>query len=73
MWGPTDVELLAARVAAVRASVAQQDEPEFDDNSNDDMEDDEDNWSDEGLVEAIETLDLTDGHREYSFEHDNLE
>ena len=60
-WGPTKAELLDARVAAYQASVNQMDEG---DGSEDDLELDEDNWNDAGLVEALETLELADGFRD---------
>ena len=35
------------------------------DESDDDLEVEEDYWSDTGLVEALETLDLADGFRDH--------
>ena len=55
----------------MQASVAKQSEP--DDNHDEDIGEDEDAWSDGGLVEALETLELADGYSEYSFEYDNTE
>ncbi len=39
--------------------------------SDDDLELEEDSWSDDGLVEALETLDLTDGFRDYAYHECN--
>ena len=51
-----------ARVAAIQTSVAGE-EPD----SDDDLEVEEDGWSDDGLVEALETLNLADGFRDHAF------
>ena len=55
----------------MQASVARQSEP--DDDYDEDTGEDEDAWSDGGLVEALETLELADGYSKYSFEYDNTE
>ena len=71
MWGPTAAELLDARVAAVQASVTRVDN-EVDDLDDDDLEVEEEYWSDDGLVEALETLQLADGFRDQDHTHDEF-
>ena len=67
-WGPTKAELLDAKVAAVQPLVTQVQEEE---ESDDDLEVEEDSWSDNGLVEALETLDLTDSFCDYAYHECN--
>ena len=59
-WGPTDEEILNARIESVQSLVAGHGE-ELD--SDDDLDVEEDSWSDDGLVEALETLDLANGFK----------
>ncbi len=63
LWGPTAAELLDARMAAVQASVTRVDN-EVDDLDDDDLKVEEEYWSDDGLVEVLETLQLADGFQD---------
>ena len=57
-------DLLKCKVAAIQTSVAGE-EPD----SDDDLEVEEDGWSDDGLVEALETLNKADGFRDHAFDN----
>ncbi len=65
-WGPTEAEILDAKVAAVQPLVTRISD-EGSEESGDHLEVEEDSWSDNGLVEALETLDLTDGFWDYAY------
>ena len=62
-WGPSDAELLAARIDAVVASTMQWEEEE-DSGSENDLELEDEEVEDAGLAEALELMELSDGFRD---------